>query len=209
MKHKNYIKQGWFLGIVFLLIITSCKHKKDEYHSVTDKIEAKSKHYKGTSISSEKYTANLKLVEVTENGITFSIPDRKGAIKSYACTECHSKPLQKMQEKDIKKAHWNIKLNHADANTMSCTTCHNGNNMDNLKSITGHAIDFNNSYKLCSQCHQKQYKDWTGGAHGKRIGSWAPPRASMTCVNCHNPHSPGFDTRWPAKFNTQIEKERK
>ncbi len=209
MINTNYIKQCWFLSIAFLLIVTSCKHKEDEYHSVTDKIEAKSKHYKGTSISSEKYTENLKLLEITENGITFSIPKRKGEIKSFACTECHSKPLQQMQRKELKKAHWNIKLNHAGANTMNCTTCHNGNSMDNLKSITGHSIDFNNSYKLCSQCHQKQYKDWTGGAHGKRIGSWAPPRASLTCVNCHNPHSPGFDTKWPARFNTQIAKERK
>jgi hypothetical protein len=209
MINTNYIKQFWFLSIAFLLIATSCKHKKDEYHSVTDKIEAKSKHYNGTSISSEKYTENLKLVEVTENGITFSIPERKGEIKSYACTECHSKPLQKMQSKGLKKAHWNIKLNHAAANIMNCTTCHDGNSMNNLKSITGHTIDLNNSYKLCSQCHQKQYKDWTGGAHGKRIGSWAPPRASLTCVNCHNPHSPGFDTKWPARYNTQIAKERK
>ncbi|WP_064966879.1 cytochrome c3 family protein [Tenacibaculum ovolyticum] len=209
MINTNYIKQLWFLSIAFLFIATSCKHKEDEYHSVTDKIEAKSKHYKGISISSEKYTGNLKLIEITENGITFSIPERKGEIKSYACTECHSKPLQQMQRKDLKKAHWNIKLNHANANTMNCTTCHDGNSMNNLKSITGHSIDINNSYKLCSQCHQKQYKDWTGGAHGKRIGSWAPPRASLTCVNCHNPHSPGFDTKWPARFNTQVAKERK
>lgn len=209
MINTNYIKQLWFLSIAFLFIATSCKHKEDEYHSVTDKIEAKSQHYKGISISSEKYTGNLKLIEITENGITFSIPERKGEIKSYACTECHSIPLQQMQRKDLKKAHWNIKLNHANANTMNCTTCHDGNSMNNLKSITEHSIDINNSYKLCSQCHQKQYKDWTGGAHGKRIGSWAPPRASLTCVNCHNPHSPGFDTKWPARFNTQVAKERK
>ena len=151
----------------------------------------------------------MNLFEVTENEITFLIPTRKDKIKSFKCTECHTQPLTKMQTNDIKKAHWNIKINHADANTMNCVTCHNGNNMDDLKSITGHSIDLNKSYKLCSQCHQKQYKDWTGGAHGKRIKSWANPRASMTCVNCHNPHSPGFDTKWPARFNTQKIKERK
>ena len=124
MINTNYTKHFWILSITFLLITTSCKHKEDEYHSVTDKIIAKSKHYNGTSISSEKFIGNLKLVEVTENGITFSIPERKGEIKSYACTECHNKPLQQMQGKGLKKAHWNIKLNHADANTMNCTTCH-------------------------------------------------------------------------------------
>ena len=206
LNHKKYF---WLVSFCFLWVALSCKHKEDEYHSVIDKIEAKSENYKGTSISSEKYIDSLNMLKVTENEITFLIPNREDKIKSYKCTECHTQPLVKMQTKDIKKAHWNIKLNHADSNTMNCTTCHNGNNMDNLKSITGHNISFNKSYKLCSQCHQKQYNDWTGGAHGKRIESWAPPRASMTCVNCHNPHSPGFDTKWPARFNTEKVKERK
>ncbi|WP_431165093.1 cytochrome c3 family protein [Tenacibaculum halocynthiae] len=197
-------------SLLIVLLISSCKHHKDdEYHSITDKIKAKSKHYKGTSITSEKYTDHIKTIEISADGLKFLIPDRKGKIKSYACTECHTKPLKDMQSTDIKKAHWNIKLNHANQETMNCTTCHNGKDMNNLKSLTGHTIDFNKSFKLCSQCHQKEYKDWTGGAHGKRIGGWAPPRVSMTCVNCHNPHSPGIDTKWPARFNTEKTKERK
>lgn len=191
------------------ILLFSCKHKEDEYHSITDKIEAKSKNYHGISITSEKYLEGLETIEITENGQTFLIPKRKGEIKSFACTDCHNKPLHQMQSKDSKKAHWNIKMKHADEHIMNCTTCHDGNNPDNLKSLTDKNIDFNMSYKLCSQCHQKQYKDWAGGAHGKRIKSWASPRASMTCVNCHNPHSPGFHTKWPARFNTQKIKERK
>lgn len=208
MRNHTYIKLICYT-VLFVVITVSCKHKEHEYHSITDKIEAESKNYKGVSISSKKYLEGMKMMEVTENEITFLIPTRKDKIKSYKCTECHTQPLAKMQTKDIKKAHWNVKLEHASLNTMNCITCHDGNNMDNLKSITGHAIDLNTSYKLCSQCHQKQYKDWTGGAHGKRIESWASPRASMTCVNCHNPHAPSFDTKWPARFNTQKIKERK
>lgn len=208
MNYNQHIKLVSYFFFISLLIV-SCKHKEDEYHSITDKIEAESKNYHGISISSEKYLEGLKTIEVTENGQTFLIPERKGEIKSYACTECHNKPLHQMQSDDKKKAHWNIKINHADENTMNCTTCHDGENPDNLRSLTNNSIDFNMSYKLCSQCHQKQYKDWTGGAHGKRIKSWASPRASMTCVNCHNPHSPSFHTKWPARFNTQKVKERK
>lgn len=195
----------------FMTLLTiSCKHDKaHEYHSITNKIEAESKHYKGVPISSERYTDGLQLIEVTENGLTFSIPERRSKIKSFACTDCHTKPLQQMQSKDIKKAHWNIKLNHANVHTMNCVTCHDGTNTNHLKSLTGNTIDFNKSYKLCSQCHQQEYKDWTGGAHGKRVGGWAPPRVSKTCVECHNPHSPGFETKWPARFNTQKIKERK
>ncbi|KAB1159515.1 MULTISPECIES: cytochrome c3 family protein [Tenacibaculum] len=208
MKKNKYIKLVSYLFVIAFLMI-SCKHKEHEYHSITDKIEAESKHYKGVSVSSENFIDGLNMIEVTENEITFKIPTRKDKIKSFKCTECHTQPLAKMKSGDIKKAHWNIKLNHANSNTMNCITCHNSDNMDELRSITGHGIDFNKSYKLCSQCHQKQYKDWTGGAHGKIINSWAPPRASMTCVNCHNPHSPSFHTKWPARFNTQKVKERK
>ncbi|OEK08184.1 cytochrome C [Flavivirga aquatica] len=193
---------------VLLLIVFSCKHDEGEYHSVIDRIEAESENYHGTSISSEKYIEGIETIEITEGGHTFLIPERKGQIKLYACTECHTKPLSKMQSKDVKKAHWDIKLAHANKNTMNCITCHNPDNMNSLKSLTGSDIDFNRSYNVCNQCHTKQFEDWKGGAHGKRIGGWAPPRASMTCVNCHNPHKPHFESRWPARFNTQKVKER-
>jgi len=206
--NKFNINTLWFLVLVFLLTTTSCKHHENEYHSITDKINAESENYQGTSITSDKHIEHLKTIEVTENEITFLIPERKGEIKSYACTECHSKPLSKMQSEDIKKAHWDIKINHASSSTMNCITCHNGNDMDHLQSLTGNNIDFNNSYQLCSQCHQKQFKDWTGGAHGKRLESWAPPRVSMTCVNCHNPHEPHIKSKWPVRYNTQKVKER-
>ncbi len=192
----------------FLCTLSSCKHNEGEYHSITDKIEAESKNYHGT-ISSEALLEGVQTIEIIEDEHTFLIPERKSQIKSYACTECHSKPLIEMQNnEDVKKAHWDIKLAHADLNTMNCITCHNGEDMNNLKSLTGNSIDFDRSYKLCSQCHTKQFDDWKGGAHGKKIAGWTPPRASLTCVNCHNPHKPGFESRWPVRFNTQKVKER-
>lgn len=198
------------ISICFLLFgfVSSCKHSEGEYHSVTDKIEAESKNYNGVSVSSESFVGEIKTIEITEGDETFLIPERHSQIKSFKCTECHTKPLKDMRSKDIKRAHWDVKLNHADSNTMNCITCHDGSDMNHLKSLTGNNISFDKSYQLCSQCHTKQFQDWTGGAHGKRIGGWAPPRVSMTCVNCHNPHQPHFETRWPARFNTQKVKER-
>ena len=196
--------------IFFLVVITSCKKEEHKYHSIIDKIEAESENYHGTSISSEQYLSEIETIEITEEGHTFLIPERKSQIKSFECTECHSKPLDELKGKGHgQKAHWDLTLVHANEKTMNCSTCHDGSNMDELKSLTGTNIDFNNSYNVCSQCHSKQFNDWKGGAHGKRIESWAPPRASLTCVNCHNPHNPSFDSRWPARFNTQTEDERK
>lgn len=200
-----------FLEVIFLLLMICCKQtdKSETYHNIRDRFLEGGKHYKGITISSEKYMEGLEVLEVTEREITFLIPSRKNKIKSYKCTACHTIPLVEMQVEGIKKAHWNIKFSHANEDTMNCTTCHDGNNMDHLKSLAAHTIDIDKSFKLCSQCHQEVYKDWVGGAHGKRIKSWASPRISMTCVNCHNPHFPRFDSRWPARFNTEKIKERK
>lgn len=187
--------------------LSSCK-KEGEYHSITEKIEAEQKPYHGT-LSSEELLADTDLIKITEGAHTFLIPERKGQIKSFACIECHSKPLPQMKNGIGQKAHWDIQLNHAGIGTMNCATCHNGEDMNNLHTLTGQQVDFNLSYKLCAQCHSSQFEDWKGGAHGKKVAGWAPPRASMTCVNCHNPHNPGFETRWPVQFNTQKALERK
>ncbi|MCL6265436.1 cytochrome c3 family protein [Flagellimonas myxillae] len=202
------------LGIVFSIIMLcglfSCKHKEGEYHSLKEKIEEEGKHYQDPGISSEAYIGDINTIEITEGGHTFLIPERKGQIKSFACTECHSKSLAQLQKGPKEpKAHWDIKLNHANANAMNCATCHNGTNMDNLHSLTGNTIDFNQSYQLCAQCHSAQFEDWKGGAHGKNIGGWAEPRAAMTCINCHNPHRPQIGSKWPVRFNTEKENERK
>lgn len=197
--------------LFFAFSLCACKPgrtKGEKYRTIIDKIQAKSKNYHGVSISSDRYIRGKPLA-VTENSRTFLIPERKSQITSYACTACHTKPLKEMQGKGFKRAHWDIKLQHADSQTMRCTTCHDMANPDRLKSLTGEPIDFNRSYRLCSQCHAKQFEDWVGGAHGKSAGGWAPPRVSMTCVNCHNPHEPGFGSRWPARYNTQKVEESK
>lgn len=207
---KNFTIKIVFLTAFSVLIFSSCKNHENEYHSVIDKIEEKSKNYHGTELSSEAFIGEIETIKIRADEHTFLIPERKNQIKSYKCSECHSKPIHEIKkEGDGRKAHWDLKLNHANKNTMNCVTCHNANDMDNLKSLTGAKIDFNNSYNLCSQCHSKQFNDWKGGAHGKRLGGWVPPRVSLTCVNCHNPHSPSFDTRWPARFNTHTENARK
>ena len=200
------------IGYIFTiaLLMSSCKDHKDSYHNVIERIEVESENYHGISISSENYISEIKTIEITEGDHTFLIPERKSHIKSYNCTECHTKSLAELNEgRSGKKAHWDISIKHANENTMNCATCHNGNDMDNLKSLTDTTIDFNNSYLVCSQCHSKQFQDWKGGAHGKRLGGWAPPRLSNTCVNCHNPHDPHFESRYPDRFNTEYENERK
>jgi len=199
--------------ILFVCLLTtlfSCGKHKEKYHNVMERIEVKSKNYKEPAVTSNPYITEIKTVEITEGKHTFLIPERKSQIESYKCTECHTKSIAELKgSKSGKKAHWDISLKHANEHTMNCVTCHDDKNMDNLTSLTHTSIDFNKSYKVCSQCHSKQFNDWKGGAHGKRLKSWASPRLSNTCVNCHNPHKPSFESRYPSRFNTVYEKERK
>lgn len=198
------------LVILISLTILSCKNDEHDYHNINDKIQAGSIHYKGVSVTSEVFNDTIKTIKISEGGKEFFITDRKSRLTSYNCSECHNIALKDIKSETVgKKAHWDIKLIHANEETMNCNTCHAENDMNSLHSLTNKSFDINLSYKLCSQCHQKEFKDWTGGAHGKQVGGWAPPRLSKTCVDCHNPHKPSFEKRWPTQFNTQKVKERK
>lgn len=209
------INKYWFRNLLFTVLVStlifSCKEGDGhDYHNVIEKIEAESEHYENVKVSSQKYNETIKTVEVKEGDTEFLIPERKSQITSFKCTECHTESIEKLKRDNIDKkaAHWNVKLVHANEETMNCATCHAPNDMDNLQSLTNVSIDINLSYKVCSQCHQEQFKDWIGGAHGKQLGGWAPPRLSNTCVNCHNPHQPQIEKRWPVRFNTQKVVER-
>ncbi len=200
------------VNILFLLIIAtlfSCK-EHNEYHSIIDKIESNSTNFKRDSTFSEGQFEIADLIKINDDEFHFYVKNRKNEIESYECSECHSKPVSQLKSENIsKKAHWNIKLKHADAKTMSCLTCHIDNDTNSLQSITGEKIDFNLSYQLCTQCHNKEVKDWKGGAHGKNLSGWKASRVSKLCVECHDPHQPSFEKRWPARYNTIMANERK
>lgn len=199
------------IPVIFLiLVLMSCKGDHKKYHTVIDKIEAKTVPFQRDSTFSKNQFSISELITVTDATPHFYIKERKSNIKSFACSECHDRPVSQLQSHNpnTKKAHWDIKLNHADANTMSCLSCHIDNDMDNMHSITGTKIDFNKSYQICAQCHSKQAEDWKGGAHGKNISGWKTARVSKLCVECHNPHNPSFKTRWPARYNATMVDER-
>ena len=198
------------LAILICISVLSCKsHAEAEYHTLNEKIMAESLPEGTTSQITTTQNDDILKVEVTEQWRRFFIADRKSQLKAFNCSECHMKPLAMIQTDTYgKKAHWDIKMKHASDDTMNCTTCHSDENMDELTSITDKTYDFNFSHKLCAQCHQKELKDWAGGAHGKQIGGWVAPRVSLTCVECHNPHTPALEKRWPVRYNTQKVMER-
>jgi hypothetical protein len=144
----------------------------------------------------------LERVEGHPDVHEFFVRSRDGKIEKTPCEQCHKVPLARMKHdgKDGKPAaHWAVELKHAPAHVMNCRTCHLEDSMDKLKTLTAAPVSYQQSHQLCAQCHSKEAADWAGGAHGKRVAGWAPPRVAQTCVECHDPHQPAFTSRLPAR----------
>lgn len=110
----------------------------------------------------------------------------------FPCTDCHDPSLPvKGTPRVLKRAHQDIVLHHDEQNRW-CLDCHSKVNFDKLHLASGELIDFDESYRLCGQCHGDKYRDWRRGIHGRRSGNWDGEKTYLLCVNCHYSHSPAF-----------------
>ena len=89
------------------------------------------------------------------------------------------------------RPHTELKFDHYKS-IKNCFLCHNQKDPDSLLLITKEVISFDQSFKLCSQCHGEKSRDWEMGMHGRQIGSWKGTKFRSTCTDCHNPHHPKF-----------------
>ncbi|MBW6470720.1 MAG: hypothetical protein K0A90_05800 [Methanosarcinaceae archaeon] len=132
---------------------------------------------------------------------------------TYSCTSCHQKSASHAKgEEDCIGCHgkmsdlFNHKYielkKHDFLGPSSCTMCHDPVKKS-LKLANDDVIVTDQSYKLCSQCHNDYYKSWILGTHwvdvttlsneSKRSGNvdsdpeWA--RENL-CTKCHDPHNP-------------------
>ena len=133
-------------------------------------------------------------------GGSFRVLARKSHIQRYKCSSCHSEK-KVLVKNGAALTHGTVELNHGkDGNVLKCIDCHHPEDRDYLEDKKGRKIDFDHSYQLCGQCHFRQKRDWTGGAHGKRVQYWAGERVVYNCTTCHDPHSPRFAKRYPATY---------
>jgi hypothetical protein len=88
------------------------------------------------------------------------------------------------------RMHRDIELKHG--KWQWCLSCHETDERNYLKLINGEMITFEESYRLCGQCHGMIYRDWELGIHGRRVGHWNGKKLYVLCVHCHDPHSPKF-----------------
>lgn len=110
----------------------------------------------------------------------------------FPCSECHKEMKPNPNRRALKDEHTDIVLkNHAEDERW-CLDCHDANNRDKLRLVSGEKIDFSESHRLCGQCHGDKYRDWKVGVHGKRTGQWNGKKEYLLCAHCHNPHNPTY-----------------
>lgn len=107
----------------------------------------------------------------------------------FPCSDCHEDEPTDRTVRALEDEHDDLELAHGD---LWCLHCHEADDRDSLHLADDRAVDFEASWRLCTQCHGEKLDDWRAGVHGKRVGHWWGPKQYTTCVSCHAPHSPRF-----------------
>lgn len=145
------------------------------------------------SLETNRVTAKKAEVLKTEqnNDIAIEAPPFTDGI--FPCNDCHIDIEPNPVRRELVDMHDDITaiFDHDSANRW-CLDCHDMTQRDSLKLASGKRIGFDESYKLCGQCHGDKLRDWKVGVHGKRTGEWNGKKQYLLCVHCHNPHSPRF-----------------
>jgi hypothetical protein len=127
----------------------------------------------------------------TQNAVAFEVPPRKEDLEMYPCSDCHEGEIPNLEERELEDEHEDLVFNHGDGR-LWCHNCHEPDDPGKLVSLKAQAIDLDDAYLQCGECHFRQQRDWYFGAHGKRIGFWDGPRRIYSCPECHDPHSPSI-----------------
>ena len=109
----------------------------------------------------------------------------------FPCSQCHKDMKPNRTRRTLTDMHTDIELKH-DVEHRWCLDCHDANDRDHLHLASGELVSFDESYKLCGQCHGEKFRDWRAGVHGRRTGYWNGHKKYLLCANCHNPHQPHF-----------------
>ncbi len=142
------------------------------------------------SISSLKFFGSTTASLDPSHSINVAKPPLSEGI--FPCSNCHEGMETDETVRTVGPPHDDIVLHHGEKGERWCLDCHNAKDRNVLRLINGTTIPFEESPRLCGQCHGTTYNDWKIGIHGKRVGFWNGPKIYLLCVHCHDQHSPRF-----------------
>lgn len=114
----------------------------------------------------------------------------------FPCSDCHADMEVNYERRELEMFHEDILLSHGPEDRW-CFDCHDAADRDQLRLVSGELVGFNESYRLCGQCHGTIFRDWREGIHGRRHGYWNGAKSYLLCAHCHNPHAPAFQPMKP------------
>lgn len=122
----------------------------------------------------------------------FQVPPPPFSDGVFPCSDCHDPEIPpNTTRRELKTAHQEIRLHHDEAHRW-CLDCHDAADRDVLHLAGGAPVPFEESYRLCGQCHGDKFRDWRAGVHGRRTGRWDGEKSYLLCVHCHDAHAPAF-----------------
>jgi hypothetical protein len=135
-------------------------------------------------------TAVIEAAETDQVG-GFNVPPAPFSEEDiFPCSECHADLDVDPEPREL-GFHEEIQINHGPKERW-CLDCHNPDDRDHLRLANGSLVGFDESYRLCGQCHGTIFRDWREGIHGRRRGYWNGAKSYLLCAHCHNPHAPAF-----------------
>ena len=120
---------------------------------------------------------------------------RKDELFFYPCTVCHAAMEPNPEIRELAAPH-PLDFEHG-RGRIWCLSCHDLEDRNQLKTLLGEPVDFDEAHLVCGGCHANRHKDWYFGAHGKRVGNWQNERELFNCTHCHDAHSPAIKPRAP------------
>ena len=149
------------------------------------------------SANAQESAASLQALrfEGYPNAPEFSVLPRKKDLFFYPCDQCHESMEPNPEIRQLNAMH-DSTLEHG-RGRIWCTSCHDLENRNFLRTLLNELVDIDEAYLICGGCHANRHKDWSFGAHGKRVANWQGDRTLYNCTHCHNPHSPAIKARAP------------
>jgi hypothetical protein len=126
---------------------------------------------------------------------SLKVVPRKDELFFYPCSQCHASMEPNPEIRQLNVMH-DAEIEHGDGR-LWCLNCHDLEERDNLRTLLGEPVDFDDAHLVCGGCHANRHRDWAFGVHGKRLANWQGDREVYNCTHCHNPHQPAIAPRAP------------